>query len=87
MVGTSPVLVFPPLSHFALSYLSSLLSLNFKCTNSSGYVVATYNLKPPGEPAYRSSGNALTVYEAYSHLAIELLASLTIMRHVRQFNL
>ncbi|TDL18406.1 hypothetical protein BD410DRAFT_793312 [Rickenella mellea] len=59
----------------------------WSCTNASGYRVAQYNLKPPGQPAYRTSGNTLTISEAFSDLAVELLASLTIMRHIHQHNL
>ena len=41
-----------------------------QCTNArNGYHVATYNMKPDGEPQYsRSSGCMLTVEEAYPHL-------------------
>ncbi|EGO00477.1 hypothetical protein SERLA73DRAFT_136371 [Serpula lacrymans var. lacrymans S7.3] len=53
------------------------------CTNSSGYTVADYSLKLPGEPEYvSSSGCMFTIDEAFPHLAAEFLASLTIMRHI-----
>ncbi|GBE80294.1 hypothetical protein SCP_0300090 [Sparassis crispa] len=58
------------------------------CVNSSGYHVASYSLKPAGEPQYQSSsGCVLTVEESYPHLIGELLASLTIMRHIAKYNL
>ncbi|KAF8522380.1 hypothetical protein JB92DRAFT_2888427 [Gautieria morchelliformis] len=46
-------------------------------------LAAHYDLKPPTEPIYQTSGNVLTVHENCVHLAVELLASLTIMRHIR----
>ncbi|KAF8444838.1 hypothetical protein L210DRAFT_3611097 [Boletus edulis BED1] len=53
------------------------------CTNRSQYLVAFYSLKVAGEPDYLgSSGCMLTIDEAYPHLAAEVLASLTIMRHM-----
>jgi len=53
------------------------------CTNRSQYLVASYALKVAGEPDYLgSSGCMLTIDEAYPHLAAEILASLTIMRHI-----
>ncbi|KAI0644701.1 hypothetical protein C8Q79DRAFT_1001959 [Trametes meyenii] len=62
---------------------------DWQCTNArSGYHIATYSMKPAGEPQYSgSSGCMLTVEEAYPHLVGELLASLTIMRHIEQHNL
>ncbi|KAI0310680.1 hypothetical protein OF83DRAFT_1178304 [Amylostereum chailletii] len=57
------------------------------CTNADNLLVAHYNLKPPEQPAYGTSGNMLTVYGAYAHLSPELLASLAIMRHIAQNNL
>ncbi|KAF8877802.1 hypothetical protein BD779DRAFT_1556381, partial [Infundibulicybe gibba] len=36
---------------------------------------------------YGISGNALTVGEGFSYLALELLASLTIMRHIKEHRL
>ncbi|KAI0332283.1 hypothetical protein GY45DRAFT_1274109 [Cubamyces sp. BRFM 1775] len=61
----------------------------WQCTNArSGYHIATYSMKPAGEPHYSgSSGCMLTVEEAYPHLVGELLASLTIMRHIEEHNL
>ncbi|KAG9316798.1 hypothetical protein JVU11DRAFT_2863 [Chiua virens] len=53
------------------------------CINRSQYFVASYSLKVAGEPEYPgSSGCMLTIDEAYPHLVAELLASLTIMRHI-----
>jgi len=57
------------------------------CTNANEYIIAHYNVKPAGEPSYRSSGNVFVVYEAYADLAIELLTTLTVMRHIQQHNL
>ncbi|KDQ55593.1 hypothetical protein JAAARDRAFT_37006 [Jaapia argillacea MUCL 33604] len=58
------------------------------CLNSSGYLVACYNLKLAGEPHYSgTSGCMLTIDESYPHLAVELLASLIIMRHIAAYDL
>ncbi|PCH35969.1 hypothetical protein WOLCODRAFT_140146 [Wolfiporia cocos MD-104 SS10] len=58
------------------------------CLNSSDYHVASYSLKPAGEPHYSgSSGCMLTVEEQYPHIVGELLASLIIMRHIVKYNL
>ncbi|KIJ18552.1 hypothetical protein PAXINDRAFT_128751 [Paxillus involutus ATCC 200175] len=58
------------------------------CTNQSQYLVAFYSLKVAGEPDYLgSSGCMLTIDEAYPHLAAEMLASLSIMRHIAAHNL
>ncbi|EIW62704.1 uncharacterized protein TRAVEDRAFT_141217 [Trametes versicolor FP-101664 SS1] len=61
----------------------------WQCVNArSGYHIATYSMKPAGEPQYSgSSGCMLTVEEAYPHLVGELLASLIIMRYIEQHNL
>ncbi|KAI0028149.1 hypothetical protein K488DRAFT_73994 [Vararia minispora EC-137] len=57
------------------------------CVNDQGYLVAHYVLKPLDRPAYGTSGNVLTVFEPFTSLSAELLASLTIMRHIAQNNL
>ncbi|KAI0046002.1 hypothetical protein FA95DRAFT_73851 [Auriscalpium vulgare] len=57
------------------------------CINSSGYLVAHYNLKIPEEHYVGSSGCMLTVDESYPHLAVELLTTLLIMRHIADHNL
>ncbi|KAJ7124430.1 hypothetical protein C8R44DRAFT_619743 [Mycena epipterygia] len=57
------------------------------CTTADNYLIAHYDLKPADVRAYGVSGNTLTIYEAFSHLTLELLASLTIMRHIQQYNL
>jgi len=59
----------------------------WSCATAENYLVAHYDLKPPDVRAYGTSGNTLTIYEAFSHLTIELLASLTIMRHIAAHNL
>ncbi|KAF8520002.1 hypothetical protein BU17DRAFT_47280 [Hysterangium stoloniferum] len=62
------------------------------CTNKHTHdLIGHYDLKPPGEPPYSTSGNVLTVYENFRYLAggnpTELLASLIIMRHIQAHNL
>ncbi|KAJ7748218.1 hypothetical protein DFH07DRAFT_830455 [Mycena maculata] len=58
------------------------------CTNSNGYIIASYSLKAAGEPEYNnSSGCILEVAEQFGHLAPEMLASLLIMRHIVAFDL
>ncbi|KAJ7618587.1 hypothetical protein FB45DRAFT_1033788 [Roridomyces roridus] len=57
------------------------------CTNSENYLVAHYDLKPADVRAFGVSGNSLTIYEAFGHLSLELVASLTILRHMKQYNL
>nr|VWO97776.1 Uncharacterized protein [Ganoderma boninense] len=42
----------------------------WSCVDSRDYVVAHYNLKPPEKLAYNTSGNVLTIYEPFTHLAI-----------------
>ncbi|KAF8582433.1 hypothetical protein K439DRAFT_1391657 [Ramaria rubella] len=60
----------------------------WSCKSSySQAIVAHYDLKPSSEPAYRTSGNVLTVYEEFQHLSVEFLASLTVMRHIAAHNL
>ncbi|KAI0693478.1 hypothetical protein BC835DRAFT_1072133 [Cytidiella melzeri] len=55
--------------------------------DSRDYLVAHYNFKPADKPAYSTSGNVLTIYETHGHIAVEILASLTIMRHIAAHNL
>ncbi|EPQ59839.1 hypothetical protein GLOTRDRAFT_33719 [Gloeophyllum trabeum ATCC 11539] len=57
------------------------------CTSADNVLVAHYNLRPPRKPAYGSSGNILTIYDEYAHLALEIVASLTIMRYIKKHNL
>ncbi|KAF8149343.1 hypothetical protein B0H34DRAFT_667731 [Crassisporium funariophilum] len=60
----------------------------WSCTNSSGQLVAYYNLKHPGEPEYYgSSGCMLSVEEAFGHLAPEMLATMMIMRNILAYDL
>jgi len=59
----------------------------WSCLTAENGLVAHYDLIPPDMRAYGTSGHTLTIDEAFSHLAIELLASLTIMRHIAQHNL
>lgn len=58
------------------------------CTNSKGEIISNYNLKSPGEPTYvHSSGCMLTVDESFRHLAVEMLATVMIMRHIAKYDL
>ncbi|KAH9940379.1 uncharacterized protein BXZ73DRAFT_88639 [Epithele typhae] len=61
---------------------------DWQCTNArTNYHIATYSMKPSGEPQYpSSSGCMLTVEEAFPHLVGELLASLIIMRHIEKYS-
>jgi len=59
----------------------------WSCHTEDGFLVAHYNLKQPEERVYDVSGNVLTVYEQFTHLSLEILASLTIMRHIAEYNL
>jgi len=52
------------------------------CVNSDGETGAWYALCVPGEVYESSSGCAFGVEELYSHLAVEFLATLLIMRHI-----
>jgi len=54
---------------------------------TNDHLVAHYSLRRPGVPAFHVSGNTLTLHESYVHMAIEIFASLTIMRHIAQYNL
>ncbi|RDX48508.1 hypothetical protein K466DRAFT_308161 [Polyporus arcularius HHB13444] len=54
----------------------------WSCVDSRDYIVAHYSLKPPEKPAYNTSGNMLTIYEPFTHLALEILTTLTIMRYL-----
>jgi len=65
----------------------SIQGQEWSCMTSNDYLVAHYILKPPDVRAYGVSGNILTIHEASAHLAIEFLASLTIMRHIKEYNL
>lgn len=59
----------------------------WSCFTSDNNLVAHYSLKPPDVPAFYVSGNTLTIHESLSYMAIEILTSLTIMRHIAQHNL
>lgn len=65
----------------------SVQGQEWSCLTSEGCLVAHYDLKPQDTRVYGVSGNVFTIYEAFAHLAIELLASLTIMRHIAEHNL
>lgn len=65
----------------------SVQDQEWSCTDSRNYTVAHYNLRPPEKPVFSTSGNILTIYEAYANISVELLASLTIMRHIAAHNL
>ncbi|KIK68850.1 hypothetical protein GYMLUDRAFT_34843 [Collybiopsis luxurians FD-317 M1] len=51
------------------------------------FIVAHYDLKPADVRVYDVSGNTLTVLEQFIHLSVEILTSLTIMRHIAKHNL
>jgi len=57
------------------------------CIDSRDHLIAHYDLKPADKPAYNTSGNILTIHESFGHLALEILTSLTIMRHIAAHNL
>lgn len=59
----------------------------WSCTTMDNYLVAHYDLKPPGMRTFDVSGNNLTIYQNFFHLTLEIIASLTIMRHIAQHNL
>jgi len=65
----------------------SIEGQEWSCISSENHLVAHYVLRPLDAPAYHVSGNILTIHEAFSHLAIEIFASLTIMRHIAHCNL
>lgn len=51
-------------------YHASLPDHDKQCMDSRNYLVAHYNLKSPEKPAINTSGNIMTIYEPYAHLAI-----------------
>ncbi|EKM75080.1 hypothetical protein AGABI1DRAFT_116578 [Agaricus bisporus var. burnettii JB137-S8] len=57
------------------------------CTTPENYLVAHYDLKPPNVKTLDVTGNTLTIYEPFAHLALELMASFIIMRHVAEHHL
>ncbi|RDB20264.1 hypothetical protein Hypma_012682 [Hypsizygus marmoreus] len=74
--------------------LHTLLSLTQavsrpECTTMDNYLIAHFDLNPPNVRSYDPSvsGNYLTIYQHSFHLTLELVASLTIMRHIAQHNL
>jgi len=51
-------------------------------------LVAHYDLeKEPTPRMYEASGHNLMVFEDYAQIAIEIIASFLIMRHIKLFNL
>ncbi|KIJ59787.1 hypothetical protein HYDPIDRAFT_100096 [Hydnomerulius pinastri MD-312] len=59
----------------------------WSCLSEENYIVAHYDLRPLDVPAYGVSGNTLTIHEAFSHLCIDVFASLTIMRYIAEHGL
>ncbi|KAJ7768978.1 hypothetical protein B0H16DRAFT_1518805 [Mycena metata] len=58
------------------------------CTNTNGYVIASYSLKAHGEPEYSdSSGCIFEIAEQFGALVPEMIASLWIMRHIAAYDL
>lgn len=51
-------------------YSRVLTFQTLQLVDSRDYLVAHYNFKPADKPAYSTSGNVLTIYEAYGHLAL-----------------
>ncbi len=52
------------------SFVELELNRGSQCVDSRDYIVAHYSLKPPEKPAYNTSGNMLTIYEPFTHLAL-----------------
>ncbi|KAF9478434.1 hypothetical protein BDN70DRAFT_44592 [Pholiota conissans] len=59
----------------------------WSCTTMDNMLVAHYDLKPPNVRTFDVTGNNLIIYELYTHMVPELIASFLIMRHIAQFNL
>ncbi|KAH7922882.1 hypothetical protein BV22DRAFT_1016424 [Leucogyrophana mollusca] len=57
------------------------------CLTGENFLVAHYNLRSSNMPAFNVSGNTLTINEAFAHLSIDIMASLTIMRYIAEHNL
>ncbi|KAF9059770.1 hypothetical protein BDP27DRAFT_1385689 [Rhodocollybia butyracea] len=56
-------------------------------TGPENFIVAHFDLKPADVQVYDVSGNTLTIFEQFIPLSVEILASLTIMRHIALHNL
>ncbi|TFK31856.1 hypothetical protein BDQ12DRAFT_659952 [Crucibulum laeve] len=65
----------------------SVAGQEWSCTTVENYLVAHYDLKPSNVRMYDVSGNNLTIYEPFAHLAVEIISTLIIMRHIAQHNL
>jgi len=59
----------------------------WSCTTMDNILVAHYDLKPPDVRTFDVSGNNLTIYQHFFHLTLEILVTLTIMRHIARYNL
>ncbi|KAF9442908.1 hypothetical protein P691DRAFT_738486 [Macrolepiota fuliginosa MF-IS2] len=59
----------------------------WSCTTNDNYFVAHYDLKPSDVRTYDVSGNTLTIYEPFAHLALEIMVSFIIMRHLAEHHL
>lgn len=58
------------------------------CTTMNNTLVAHYDLEKEYTPRmYEASGHNLMVFEDYAQIAIEIIASFLIMRHIKLFNL
>jgi len=59
----------------------------WSCLDSENNVIAHYNLRSPDKFAVGTSGNIMTITTPFVHLTLELLTTLTIMRHIAAHNL
>ncbi|KAF4615981.1 hypothetical protein D9613_011272 [Agrocybe pediades] len=60
----------------------------WSCTSADDILVAHYDLKPPDVRTYGiTSGNNLTIYQSFSYLSSEIIASFLIMRQILQYRL
>jgi len=48
----------------------NVLTKWFKCISADNHLVAHYDLKPPNVRAFDVSGNTLTMYERFAHVAL-----------------
>lgn len=75
------------IDHPSLSYPLLRPTSLFQCVNVDDEVVAHYSLKHPNRPAYSTSGNVFTVYEAFAHLSTGKFAlstyALSLVSHLR----
>jgi hypothetical protein len=68
-------------------YFRHLEGQEWTCLTSAGYIVAHYSTIDPKEVNYKSSGSMFVVEEKWCNIAVELLATLHIMRHIAKYNI